>query len=88
MQQPIVVQTILLNWITMMVLQLMHFGKILLTHKKFPDCGFVYGDWIEMNRDTFEEMQIMAKDLQWGCGHNYYTQHPFLDRQMVVVRAP
>jgi len=61
--------------------------KILLTHKKFPDCGFVYGDWIEMNRDTFEEMHY-GEGFAWGYGHNYYTQHPFLDRQMVVVRAP
>jgi len=61
--------------------------KILLTHKKFPECGFVYGDWIEMNRDTFQEFHY-GDGFAWGYGHNYETKHPFLDRQMPVIRAP
>jgi len=61
--------------------------KILLTHIKHPDCGFVYGDWTEMNRDTYQEYDY-GECFAWGYGKLYDATHPFLDRPMKVVGAP
>jgi len=61
--------------------------KILLTHKKYPDCGFVYGDWTEMNFESKQEINY-GDCFAWGYGSYYHVRHPFLDRDVKVVRAP
>lgn len=61
--------------------------KILLTHKRFPDCGFVYGDWVEMNFESKNEIDY-GPCFAWGYGSYYNTKHPYHDREIKVVCAP
>lgn len=61
--------------------------KILLTHKKFPECGFIYGDWTEMLFESKQELDY-GDGFAWGYGSYYYKKHPFLDREVKVCCAP
>jgi glycosyltransferase involved in cell wall biosynthesis len=61
--------------------------KILMTHKKFPECGFVYGDWVEMNFESKNEIDY-GVGFAWGYGSYYNTKHPYKDREIKVVCAP
>lgn len=61
--------------------------KILMTHKKFPECGFVYGDWVELNFESKNEIDY-GSVFAWGYGSYYNTKHPYQDREIKVVCAP
>lgn len=61
--------------------------KILMTHKKFPECGFVYGDWVEMNFESKNEIDY-GPAFAWGYGSYYNAKHPYQDREIKVVCAP
>jgi glycosyltransferase involved in cell wall biosynthesis len=61
--------------------------KILLTHKRFPDCGFVFGDWAEMNFETKQEIDY-GDGYAWGYGSYYTVKHPHHDRELKVACAP
>jgi len=61
--------------------------KLLLTHKRFPDCGFVYGDWVEMNYESKNEIDY-GTCFAWGYGSYYDVKHPYHDRQINVACAP
>jgi glycosyltransferase involved in cell wall biosynthesis len=61
--------------------------KILFTHKKFPECGFVYADWVEMHFESKQEIDY-GDPYAWGYGSYYTVKHPFHDRDMKVACAP
>lgn len=61
--------------------------KILLTHKRFPDCGFVFGDWAEINFESKNEINY-GEGFAWGYGGYYFVKHPHHDRDIQVTCAP
>lgn len=61
--------------------------KILLTHKRFSDCGFVYGDWAEMNFESKKEIDY-GDGYAWGYGSYYMVKHPHHDRELKVACGP
>ena len=61
--------------------------KILLTHKTFPNCGFVYGDWAEINFESKNEIDY-GNSYAWGYGSYYHVKHPHHDRDIKVACAP
>ena len=62
--------------------------KLLLTHKRFPECGFVYADWAEMNFESKDEIVYGNGDtFSWGYGTYHNVKHPYQDREIKVACA-
>lgn len=62
--------------------------NILFTHKKFPNNGFIYGDWVEINFETKDEIDYGGGNFALGYGSYYEIDHEFHNRKMKVCCAP
>lgn len=65
---------------------------ILYTHKKFPNHGFVYGDWVEMNFETKEEYDYsingFGPGFAWNYGYRYEIYSELHNKKIKVCSAP
>jgi len=61
--------------------------NILITHKLFPKNGFIYGDWVEINFESKQEIDY-GENFAWGYGSYYEINHEFHNRKMKVCCAP